>query len=211
VSVPTPSMGGDAAVFIGNYNVNQYIIDKFASNSRVYKLFGEPPANFPSVNQQFKGFYIEGGVHLPIPILPQFEFDLGLISAELSHEIGADIRMSMNFSEANTYHMGVSIFARITAGVGASMGLVCASSTVTGKGLISADGLYSTNGTWSATGYAEFGISGSTELGFGTCTSSCEGVFGVGPCIVESASAGKSLFGKFTISDSGTDFEIGFK
>jgi len=211
VSVPMPSMGGDAAVFIGNYNVNQYIIDKFASNSRVYKLFGEPPANFPAVNQQFKGFYIEGGVHLPIPILPQFEFDLGLISAELSHEIGADIRMSMNFSEANTYHMGVSIFARITAGVGASMGLVCASSTVTGKGLISADGLYSSNGTWSATGYAEFGISGSTELGFGTCTSSCEGVFGVGPCIVESASAGKALFGKFIISDSGTDFEIGFK
>ena len=211
ISVPMPSMGGDAAVFIGNYSVNQYIIDKFIPNSRVYQLFGEPPANFPVVNQQFKGFYIEGGVHLPIPILPQFEFDLGLISAQLSHEIGGDIRMSMNFAEANTYHMGVSIFARITAGVGASMGIACASSSVTGKGLISADGFYSSNGSWSAIGYAEFGISGNTELGFGTCTSSCEGIFGVGPCIVESASADKALFGKFTISDAGTDFEFGFK
>jgi len=211
VAVPSPSMGGNASVFIGNYSVNQYILDKFIPNSRVYQLFGEPPANFPVLNQLFKGFYIEGGVHLPIPILPQFEFDLGLISAQLSHEVGGDIRMSMNFNEANTYHMGVSIFARITAGVGASMGLVCASSTVTGKGLISADGLYSSNGTWSATGYAEFGILGTTELGVGTCTSSCDGVLGVGPCFVDSASAGKALFGKFIISDSGTDFEIGFK
>ncbi len=106
ISVPSPSMGGDAAIFIGNYTVNQHIIDKFIPNSRVYQLFGEPPKNFPAVNQQFKGFYIEGGVHLPIPILPQFEFDLGLISAQLSHEIGGDIRMSMNFADANTYHVG---------------------------------------------------------------------------------------------------------
>jgi hypothetical protein len=211
VAVPSPSMGGDASVFIGSYKVNQDIINKFIPNSRVYQLFGEPPANFPALNQQFSGFYIEGGVHLPIPVLPQFEFDLGLISAQLSHEIGADIRMSMNFTEANTYHMGVSIYGRITAGVGASMGVVCASSTVTGKGLISADGLYSSNGSWSATGYSEFGISGVTELGVGTCTSSCEGIFGVGPCFVDSASAGKSLFGKFTISDAGTNFEFGFK
>ena len=211
VSVPAPSMGGNASVFIGSYKVNQNIINKFIPNSRVYQLFGEPPANFPALNQEFNGFYIEGGVHLPVPVIPQFEFDLGLISAQLSHEIGADIRMSMNFNEADTYHMGVSIFGRITAGVGASMGIACASSTVTGKGIISADGLYSSNGSWSATGYSEFGISGTTKLGFGTCTSSCEGIFGVGPCVVESEGAGKSLFGKFTISDAGTNFEFGFK
>ncbi len=211
ISVPSPNMGGDASVFIGDYSVNQYIIDKFVPNSRVYQIFGVPPANFPALNQKFSGFYIEGGVHLPIPIIPQFEFDLGLISAQLTHEIGGDIRMSMNFTEANTYHMGVSIYGRITAGVGTSMGVVCASSTVTGKGLISADGVYSSDGSWSAIGYTEFGISGTTELGVGTCTSSCEGIFGVGPCFVDSAAAGKSLFGKFSISSAGTSFEFGFK
>jgi hypothetical protein len=211
ISLKNPTLGGDAAIFIGNYRVTQHIIDKFIPNSRVYQLFGEPPAGFPKLNDPFKGFYIEGGVHMKIPILPEFEFNLGLISAELSHEVGADVRMSMNFAEANTYTAGVSIFARITAGVGASMGLVCATSSVTGKGLISADGLYSTNGSWSATGYAEFGIYGTTELGGGACDSDCDGIFGVGPCIVDSESAGKALFGKLTISDSGTDFEFGFK
>jgi hypothetical protein len=211
ISLKNPTLGGDAAIFIGNYRVTQHIIDKFIPNSRVYQLFGEPPAGFPKLNDPFKGFYIEGGVHMKIPIIPEFEFDLGLISAELSHEVGADVRMSMNFAEANTYTAGVSIFARITAGVGASMGLVCATSSVTGKGLISADGLYSTNGSWSATGYAEFGIYGTTELGGGACDSDCDGLFGVGPCIVDSESAGKALFGKLTISDSGTDFEFGFK
>ncbi|TFH48401.1 MAG: hypothetical protein E4G92_03580, partial [Bacteroidia bacterium] len=141
------------------------------------------------MNQKFSGFYIEGGVHVPIPILPQFEFDCGLISAQLTHEIGADIRMSMDFTEANTYHMGVSIYGRITAGLGASMGIVCASSSVTGKGLVSADGMYSSDGTWSATGYSEFSISGNTELGFGACDSDCDGIFGVGPCVVNSESA----------------------
>jgi hypothetical protein len=211
LSVPSPVMGGDASVFIGDYSVSQHIIDKFVPNSRVYQIFGEPPANFPAVNQKFNGFYIEGGVHLPIPIIPQFEFNLGLISAQLSHEIGGDIRMSMNFTEANTYHMGVSIYGRITAGIGASMGVVCASSSVTGKGLISADGIYSTSGNWSATGYSEFSISGSTELGFGACDSDCDGIFGVGPCVVNSEGASVGLFGKFTISDSGTAFEFGFK
>jgi hypothetical protein len=211
LSLQSPSMGGEAAVFIGNYTVNQYIIDKFIPNSRVYQVFGEPPAGFPKVNDLFKGFYIEGGAHIPIPVIPQFEFDLGLISAELSHEVGADFRMGMNFAQANTYTTGISIYGRITAGLGSSMVLVCASSSVTGKGLISADGLYSSNGSWSATGYAEFGISGTTEYGFGACDSDCNGIFGVGPCTVDSESAGVTLFGKFVISDSGTDFEFGFK
>jgi hypothetical protein len=211
ISLPSPQMGGQASIFIGSYRVNQHIIDKFIPNSRVYQLFGEPPANFPVVNQQFKGFYIEGGAQIPIPILPSFEFNLGLISAQLSHEVGADLRMGMNFANANTYSMGVSVFGRITAGLGASMGLVCASSTVTGKGLISADGMYSTNGSWSATGYVDFSITGNTELGFGACDSDCDGILGVGPCVVDSESASVGLFGKFTISDGGTDFEFGFK
>ena len=211
VLLESPTMSGNASVFIGNYTVNQEIVNKFIPNSRVYQLFGVPPADFPSVGQRFKGFYIQGGVSLPVPILPQFEFDLGLISAKLTHEIGGDVRMSMDFSEVNTYHAGVSIFARITAGIGASMGLVCASSSVTGKGLISADGLLTSDGQWSAEGYAEFGISGTTELGVGACDSSCDGILGIGPCIVKSASAGKALFGNFTISNSGTNFEIGFK
>jgi TANFOR domain-containing protein len=183
MKLPSEGKEGQAAMIFGSYPMNSHIRSIFQQNSFVYQEYGSLPAIFPS---KVAGFYFEAMAAMPIPIIPSGEFNFGLISGELTHQVGADMRLSMQFSEGATFGLGQSVFARLTVGLGGSVVIVCAGVSAEIKTVLSWDGQYSTNGTWFVDGDGHIVLTGSTYEGFGLCDANCESVLEIGgvgtPC-----------------------------
>lgn len=169
-----PVTKGMAATIIGMYPMTEEIRNIFKQYSWVYQLRGELPPIFPN---QVKGFYIEGKAEIPVPIIPQFDIDLGVVSGKLSATIGADMRVSMNFSDGLTLGIGQSVFANVTAGVGGSIGIACGGLEASVTADVSVDGQISTSGNWFVDGSAMLILKGSAYWGWGVCDSDCDGTF----------------------------------
>jgi hypothetical protein len=194
MKLPSEGKEGQAAMIFGSYPMNDHIRSIFQNYSFVYQEYGTLPAIFPKV---VAGFYFEAMAAMPIPIIPSGEFDFGLISGELKHQVGADVRMSMQFSEGATFGLGQSVFAKISVGLGGSVVIVCAGVSAELKTVLSWDGQYSTSGTWFVDGDGHIVLTGTTYVGTGLCDSNCESILEVGgfgtPCFKHTESGSVKL------------------
>jgi hypothetical protein len=139
----------------------------------VYQKAGHLPEIFP---QAVKGFYFEGGISLPVPVIPSVDFDYGLVSGHLYVNIGGDMRNSMQFSDGLTFGVGQSIFADVGIGLGGSVVLACAGCSANILAMVNFDGQVSTGGNWFVDGEGLITLKGSTYAGWGVCDSDCDGI-----------------------------------
>lgn len=197
MKLTNPYQEGSIAMLFGNYTLDNYVREKFQSASKYYALRKKLPSTFPD---KIAGFYTEGALTVPdnLLIIPNFDFDFIIFSAEFNKGIGGDARMGMNFTnDALTFSTGYSLFVWCKLSVGASVGLAGATLLVSadmeqssdglikiGSGTVAGpEGIMLTNyGDWYVEGDAELSIGGEACACFGGCDSDCESLLGLAPC-----------------------------
>jgi len=195
--LPQQSTEGQAALLFGSYPMTAAIKSTFAKYSFIYAEYGSLPVTFPT---EVKGFYFEGEGAVPVPVIPQGEFNFGLVAGVLKVQAGGDVRMGMQFSKGATFSLGQSVFILAKAGLGAGFVGVCAGLTAQVKVVTSWDGQYSTTGAWFVDGDGHITLSGSTYLGAGLCDADCGGKW----CLKASLDDSKTLGFK---GHYGTDYK----
>jgi hypothetical protein len=182
LKLKSPKVDAMAALVFGDHPMDDDIKTLVKQYSWVYKHKNNLPSEFPAT---VSGFYFEGEVDVPIPVIPSFDFNFGIVSAKLWANVGGDLRLAMTFAgDANTYDAGVDLFADVGAGVGASIGIACAGVQAEVLADVALDGQYQSTGDWYVDGSATLTLSGSAYCGFGLCDSDCGGL-----CDKEEASA----------------------
>ncbi len=211
-TMKNPSYSGNACLVFGDHQMTDEIMNIIKANSWIWLNKNALPAGFPN---RVNGFYFEGGFAMPIPIIPEFDFDFGLVSARLSHSLGSDIFMDMQFGdEANSYGTGFAIYGNISLGLGGSVVLSCAgvSASVTADLLMR--GYYYSSGEWFVEGDQSVTLTGTTYAGWGICDSNCEGIdspVGGDTCDKETKSGSVNLGVKTHYGTDDKFFEIYLK
>ncbi len=182
LKLSNPKVDAMAAILFGDHPMDdeiKYIVQQY---SWVYKHKGALPPEFPAT---VSGFYFEGEVDVPIPVIPTFDFNFGIVTAKLWANIGGDVRLAMTFTgDGNTYAAGIDVFADVGAGIGGSIGIACAGVQAEVLADVALDGQFQSNGNWFVDGSATLTLSGTAYCGFGICDSNCGGM-----CDKQSASA----------------------
>ncbi|MBN2612961.1 MAG: hypothetical protein JXB00_15505 [Bacteroidales bacterium] len=173
----TPGIGNMAAgMLIGDYKIMPPEITQtlmqFAYNKNI-------PASFKT---GISGFFFTGQKSVPIINIPNYEIELGVLSASLGLTAGLDGRVWMGFdASGNEYGIGAMAFAH--AWFKASS-ITCTKLSAEARAELGATGVYQTNtGAFTVTGCGSFTISGSARQCFptpcwdGLC---CEGCIGGG-------------------------------
>lgn len=176
--VTAPGLGTMAAgMLIGDYHqmapdVTQTLM-QYAYNKNI-------PSSFQS---GVSGFFFTGQKDVPIINIPNFEVNLGVLSAGLGLSVGLDARIWMGFNgSGNEYGIGAMAFAH--AWLSASS-LTCTKLSADARAEVGVEGIYQSNtGTFTASGCGSFSIGGSIKQCFPTpCFSDgicCEGCGGIG-------------------------------
>ena len=170
-----PGFGDMAAgMLIGDYHamapdvVNTLM--QFAYDKRV-------PSAFKS---GVSGFFFTGRKDVPILNIPDFEIDLGVMSARLGLTAGLDGRLWMGF-DGNGNEYGIGAMAFVHAWFKATS-ITCTKLSAEARAELGATGVYqSSTGTFSAAGCGSFTVSGSARQCFptpcwdGICCTGCIG------------------------------------
>ncbi len=163
-----------------------------SANSAV--LFGNYPntASIPSINTVFtnyaythavpsefnnlKGFVTNCVSTFPPPDIPSFDLDLVVVSGSLSVDVTAGFQSGLNFTPDKdfVFTVGNLYGVHAHAGVGGSVGLVCAGASLDVTSTFSTAGTLSTSGAWEVMGNASLALTGSAYAGGGCCDSDCD-------------------------------------
>jgi len=170
-TIGVAGIGGQAALILGSYPINDHIKSKFAEYSWVYKYTGNLPVTFPT---NIKGFYSEAEVHIPL-IIPDIEFDFFIVSARLWIHLGADARFGLNFTGQPKLSLGLSAYIEAGASLGASVVIACAGVKASAIVQASLDGEIDLGGNWFIQGDVSFQLCGEAYCGWGACDSDCDG------------------------------------
>jgi hypothetical protein len=163
-----PTLGGTAALLIGNATLTGDLLKTFAS----YSTKGVPPS-FHTI----KGFFLDGKVVVPVPVCPSGGVDVGVASVAVWCDVWGDLRLGMNFAEQNLYHIGLQGGVDVGAKGGVSLG-ACVSVSGEAKYAEGIEGEYRSDGAWYVLGDASFDLHGEVEYGvgaFGVCLSNSSG------------------------------------
>jgi hypothetical protein len=191
------------AMIFGSYPVTPFVTETFKKYSWVYQNKGAFPPSFPTT---VKGFYMEGLLQIPV-LVPTYEFNFLLVSASVHVNVGADIRLAMNFYETASLGMGVTAYGQVGAGVGATVGIACGGMSASAMVDCGFDGLLYRNGEYLVQGDIGLQLCGSAYCGWGVCDSDCDGMF-----CDESDETGCIDMGlRGTVSNSGMNLGFYFK
>ena len=200
-----PTMKGAAMLLVGAHGLEPEIVSQFQKFSYYYQTKGVMPPSFPG---QVKGFYFEGKAEIPVPIIPQFDIDLVVISGKLSATMGGDMRMGMDFSNGAEFGIGQSVFVDVELGVGGSILLACGGVEAGVHADVSADGKVNVStGTWSAAGDASLTITGTAYCGEGICNSSCSW----STCDKHTKSVNITAGARVSVGSEGSNYEVYLK
>ena len=170
-----PGFGDMAAgMLIGDYHAMApdvvSTLMQFAYDKRV-------PSAFKS---GVSGFFFTGRKDVPIINIPDFEIDLGVMSASLGLTAGLDGRLWMGF-DGNGNEYGIGAMAFVHAWFKASS-ITCTKLSAEARAELGATGVYqSSTGAFTAAGCGSFTISGSARQCFptpcwdGVCCTGCIG------------------------------------
>jgi hypothetical protein len=210
MEMSNPSIKGQAYMLFGNYNHQSSdrrsaIEDMLKEYSYYYQQLNEFPRGYTNM-QKVDGFFFEAGAEIPVPGVPNFDIDLGLVDAALEVTVGGDVRLGIAFGDNTTYNMGMGIFVNAYFRLGVSVIHACAGVEVGVRAGVDADGNYSTNGDYSmqVTGYVL--LEGRVYAGGGlVCTSKCDGA-----CVYDEAygQIGFNAIGTITNNDSSFRLEL---
>jgi hypothetical protein len=210
MEMSNPSVKGQAFMLFGNYkhkssDRRSAIENMLKDYSYYYQALAELPNGYLLMDE-VNGFFFEAGAEIPVPGVPNFDINLGLVDAALEVTVGGDVRLGIAFGDNTTYNMGMGIFVHAYFRLGVTAIHACAGVEVDVQAGVDADGTYSTNGNYTLqlTGYIV--LEGRVYAGGGlVCTSKCEGA-----CVMTEAS-GQIRFnavGTITESDSSFRFEV---
>jgi hypothetical protein len=170
-----PGFGDMAAgMLIGDYHAMApdvvSTLMQFAYDKRVPSAF----------RTGISGFFFTGQKNVPIINIPDFEIDLGVMSASLGLTAGLDGRLWMGFDgSGNEYGIGAMAFVR--AWFKASS-ITCTKLSAEARAELGATGIYQTStGAFTAAGCGSFTIGGSARQCFptpcwdGVCCTGCIG------------------------------------
>ncbi|MBO9564556.1 MAG: carboxypeptidase regulatory-like domain-containing protein [Niastella sp.] len=208
MEMSNPSIKGQAYMLFGNYNHQSSdrrsaIENMLKEYSYYYQQLNEFPRGYTNM-QKVDGFFFEAGAEIPVPGVPNFDIDLGLVDAALEVTVGGDVRLGIAFGDNTTYNMGMGIFVNAYFRLGVSVIHACAGVEVGVRAGVDADGNYSTNGNYSmqVTGYVL--LEGRVYAGGGlVCTSKCDGA-----CVYDEAYGQIGFKAVGTITNNGSDFRL---
>lgn len=201
-----PSAEGSAFILIGDYTQKtDEMAEILKQHSHYYDALGKLPAGYTNADD-IRGFFIEGSANIPVPLVPNFDINLIVVSAKLHINVGGDIRFGMNFSDVNMYNVGMGVFVDAEFGLGASVIVACVGVDLRVLVGVDFDGTYwsSNNFEIIATGYIT--LQGSAYYGVGLyCDAECDGL-----CISDHASGSVGLIVQGKITNLEPDYEIIF-
>lgn len=213
MTMSNPTVNAQGFLLFGNYQHRtsdrrgaiESLIREYSYYSQ--NMDGELPKGYTQLNE-LNGFFMEVGAEIPFPLIPNFDIDLGVVSARLKVTVGGDVRFGINFGDANSYTMGMSVFVNAEFGLGASVGIACAGVELKAKAGINMDGTYWSNGNYdlevggfiALTGRAYAGFS---PVGLPTCDSDCDGA-----CVMEEASGTIRLDAIGRVTHTNSSFEL---
>jgi hypothetical protein len=171
---------GNLATLIGHYPMTNDLHGKFMAYSLVYERWHRTPVGFPEVGSQISGFFLEGGV--VIPVLPNLSFNFWLIEGHITCNVGADYSLGLNFAgEGTRFSTGFVVFGEASIGVSASCVIVCAGAELSGELKLEAGGYYASSSDWQIKGDASVTCSGTAYFGTGVCITESGGGCGSVP------------------------------
>jgi len=199
-----PNVEGQAFLIFGDYahkqsDLQSHIESSLRQRSYYYANFGELPEGFTRMTR-ISGFYFSAGGSIPFPVLPNFDLNVGIAQAKMEVNIGAEVRVGIQFGNVNSYNLGFGVFIDAEIGVGASVVVACAGVEIYGRVGVDFDGTYWSNGNYSITAQGFFNLGGCAWFGGGlACDSNCDGLcvsvtfcgqvrFGIGGTITQSNS-----------------------
>ncbi|HEY8512315.1 MAG TPA: hypothetical protein VIL31_10170, partial [Cyclobacteriaceae bacterium] len=173
--ISMPGLGGmSAGMLIGDYDhMPQAVADKlmqFAYDKRVP----------PSFANGISGFFFTGEKDLPVINIPDYNIDLGVLSATMGAKAGLDARIWMNFDDAgNEYGIGAMAFAHVYF---KAASITCTKLGAEARAELGVKGIYNTgSGAFSVNGCGSISVSGTAKQCFptpcwdGICCKSCIG------------------------------------
>jgi hypothetical protein len=170
-----PGFGNMAAgMLIGDYRVMKpdvvQTLMQFAYNKNVPSAF----------KTGVSGFFFTGRKDVPVINIPDFEVNLGIMSASLGLSAGLDGRLWMGFQDSGNEY-GIGAMAFVHAWFKASS-ITCTKLSAEARVELGATGIYQSNtGAFTAAGCGSFTISGSAQQCFptpcwdGICCTGCIG------------------------------------
>ncbi|WP_170061791.1 hypothetical protein [Hymenobacter chitinivorans] len=200
-----PALQGAAMLMVGSHALEPEIQEQFQKFSYFYQTKGTMPPSFPKT---VEGFYFEGKIGMPVPIIPSFDVDLIVISGKLESVMGGDMRMGMNFSNGTEFGIGQSVFLDVKAGVGGTAIIVCGGVEGGVHADLSADGKVNvSSGDWSIAGDASVKLTATAYGGYGVCDSDCSWF----TCDKHEKSVDLTVGAKIGVSNAGTDYSVYLK
>lgn len=217
-NLPSLSASGTALMIIGNAPADADVVSIAQQYSAYYQISANGlggfagtacapnniptlPKGCPKAGEQFKGFFFEIGVALPVPIIPNINANLGIVNLRTVAKLGGSARLVANFGSGSLdLGFGIAAYAEAGVVVGASVGVGCITACVRGNAGLDFSGNYNT-GTkeWSATLAGLIEVAGSLDGGVGACDSECGGL-----CTSQTVGAMTACFGASgTASKSG--------
>lgn len=153
----SPHLEGSAAFIVGNTTLSGQLLADFNS----YSVHGVPPSFY-----RVRGFFLEGQVSWPLPICPSGGFDIGVAQVGVWCNVRGDLRMGMNFLEANTYHIGGLVGLNVGASGQYGLGM-CVSLWGEADAQADLEGAYRSDGAWYILGRADVNLNGGASYGVG--------------------------------------------
>lgn len=208
MEMSNPSVKGQAFMLFGNYNHRSSdrrsaIENMLKDYSYYYQSLYELPRGYTNM-QEIDGFFFEAGAEIPVPGIPNFDINLGLVDAALEVTVGGDVRLGIAFSDNPTYNMGMGIFVNAYFRLGVSVVLACAGVEVRARVGVDADGNYSTNGDYSLEVKGYVVLEGRVYAGGGfVCTSKCDGA-----CVYDEAYGQIGFVATGDITNTGSSFRL---
>lgn len=203
-----PKVTGSAFMLFGDYDhrnsdMRSSIEGTLRQYSEYYANMYELPNGYKNMDR-LNGFFYEAAAAIPVPGIPNFDINLGVIEAALEVTVGGDVRVGMSFGETNMYNMGLGVFVDARFKLGATALNVCGGVDLSVRAGIDVDGTYWSNGNYEleATGFIR--LTGSAYAGWGlACSASCEGI-----CDRHEASGTVALKAIGTVTHNSSDFRL---
>jgi|GEM_PF-2685197 len=218
----TPFNQAAMGMMIGNASLNG---DQLASLHKHFKN-NDIPSTFNQEFSSVRGMLMVMSADLPIPIIPTFDIDLDPVAhAELKHGIYGNLYYNFKFSTSSVADLKLSVGGRLGAfvklGVGASIGLACASIGLEADAHADCFGHlapFANAGERFLLGIGlKFTLKGQAYVGAGICDSDCEtpcvsaGLFDVCspiPCVKKGLNKTLVLGLEASVSDASPHFHF---
>ncbi len=213
MTMSNPTVGAQGLLLFGNYrhqaSDRRAAIEAIIREKSYYSqnMQGELPKGYTDLTE-LNGFFMEVGAEIPVPIIPSFDIDLGVIQARLKVTVTGDVRFGINFGDTDSYSMGMSVFVNAEFDLGFTVGVACAGLEIRVSAGVNMDGTYWNNGNYSLVVSGYLSLSGMAYTGVSpgllpTCDSNCDGL-----CVKTEASGTVRLDAIGTVTHNNSDFEL---